>query len=107
MGLYEDPVSLAEFLRLAEGAQFMEQADGGCSATQVMMLRGPEYAPAGDRLRQALVDGLLKERHVCVGEVAGLADLVINDLSGGIIVQERRLESSREGRDSVSSFSHG
>jgi hypothetical protein len=58
VGLHEDPVFLAEFLSLAEAVQFMEYADSGCGTAQVVMFRGPEHAPAGDRLRQALVEGL-------------------------------------------------
>ena len=69
------------------------------------MFRGPENAPTGDRLRQILIDGLLKECNVGAGEVTSLADLVVDHLPGGVIVRERGLESSLKGRDSIASFS--
>ena len=77
MSLYENPISLAQFVGLNPVAKTSEHRDSRHGPAQMMVLTGPEFADAMDRLIQASVERLFHQFQIGIREIAGITHLFI------------------------------
>jgi len=105
--LYQNSVSRAERQALAQDAQEVEQANRGDRPSQMMVLGRPEKARASDGWRQVPIEGFLIQRNIRGGEVACIAQLVVEQFLRAVVVRQRCFESAGEHRDPIISFAHG
>jgi hypothetical protein len=72
----------------------------------MMVLTGPEFAGAMDRLIQAPVERLSHQFQVGIREIAGIPKLLIKQPLGRVIVGKGRLQSAGQRRDTVTALAH-
>ena len=72
----------------------------------MMMFAGPEFPDAGNGFRQLLVQGFPALFDRGGREIAGVADLAVEQVPGRLIVGKRRGEAAWKRRDAVRAFSH-
>src|SRR5262249_44370176 len=102
----EDPISSGEFLSLAKCSKFLQQTDGSHRAPQVVVLGRPEHAKSGDRSSEISIHGLLEQHDVGIREISCIADLIIEQLLGRVIVGQRWFYPAGKRGDAVTPFAH-
>ena len=72
----------------------------------MMVLAGPKFAQAGDRFSDLLIEGFAASLHDRGGEIAGVADLAVEERFGRLVIGQRRFHAARQRCDAVGAFSH-
>ena len=106
MGLYKDSISSAQLVDLDQVAKTPEHRDRRHCAAQMMVLTGPELTDAMDRAIQLSIERLPHQLDIGVCEISGIPDLFIEQLLGGVIMCEGRLQAVGQQWDAVTAFTH-
>src|SRR5215467_11038131 len=70
------------------------------------MLGRPQHAKSGDRPSEISIHGLLEQHDVGVREISCIADLIVEQLLGRVIVGQRWFYSAGKRGDAVTAFAH-